>query len=75
MLKSLIKTLCGGIIIVAGATAPGFGDTFTFDFTKLTYNANNTSDQSSAVQSVLQGQLQTVCPACTVTVLSGSKAR
>ena len=72
MRKIGIKTVCGRILLVAVAGIPAFGASFTFNFNSLTGYSSTAGNQALSIESQLTTQLQTVCPACTVTVLNGT---
>jgi hypothetical protein len=66
------------MILLAVSGLPGFGATFTFNFNSLTGYANNSGNQAGSDSTAgsiayeLNQQLQTVCPSCSVTLLSGT---
>jgi hypothetical protein len=71
MLKRIMKTLGGGVLLAAIAGLPASGATFTFNLNSLTYTASNTSNEASSIASQLTTQLHTVCPTCSVTMSVG----
>jgi hypothetical protein len=74
MWRSSVREILWVAIALVAPGIPAFGDSFTFDFTSLTYVSSNTGNEAASITTQLNAELHTVCPACSVTVLSGSKA-
>jgi hypothetical protein len=76
MRNSVIKTLCGGIVLAAVGALPALGASFTFTFNSLTGYSSSAGNQESSIASQLQAQLRTAlgCSACTVSATSGTVA-